>query len=110
MGATQEEVGFDCRVTAGGLDEVLAAGTRVVPALADSRFLEAWAGLRPATPDRLPVIGRVPGVEGLVLATGHFRNGILLSPVTARLVADLVLGKGLPDEAAAFSPARFANA
>jgi glycine oxidase len=110
VGATQEEVGFDCRVTAGGLDEVLAAGTRVVPALADSRFLEAWAGLRPATPDRLPVIGRVPGVEGLVLATGHFRNGILLSPVTARLVADLVLGKGLPDEAAAFSPARFANA
>ena len=65
-------------------------------------YLQQWlAGL--------PMIGRVPGVDGLLLATGHFRNGILLAPVTARLVADLVLGKGLPDEAAAFSPARFAN-
>ncbi len=94
-------------MVAAGVAQLLTAAVRVVPALADCRFREAWAGLRPATPDRLPLIGRVPGVEGLVLATGHFRNGILLAPVTAQLVCDLVLGKGLPDDAAAFSPARF---
>ncbi len=107
VGATQEHTGFDCRVTAAGVAQLLSAALRVVPALADCRFREAWAGLRPATPDRLPLIGRVPGVDGLVLATGHFRNGILLAPVTAELVCDLVLGKGLPEEAAPFSPARF---
>ena len=80
----------------------------LVPALGACAFRGAWSGLRPATPDGLPAVGHVPGAPGLVLAAGHHRNGILLAPITARLVADLVLGKSLPPEAAALSPARFA--
>ncbi|MDJ0848738.1 MAG: glycine oxidase ThiO [Myxococcota bacterium] len=107
VGATEEPVGFDCRVTAGGVAQLLAAATGLVPALADARLRDGWAGLRPATPDRLPLIGRVPGHEGLIVAAGHFRNGVLLSPITGRLVADLLLGKALPEAAAAFRPDRF---
>ena len=107
VGATEERVGFDRRVTAAGLASLLAAAPRLVPALADSAFRDAWAGLRPCTPDGLPVIGRAPALEGLLVAAGHHRNGVLLSPVTGRLVADLVLGKPLPEGAEAFRPERF---
>ena len=106
VGATEERVGFDCRVTAEGMQELLTAAPSLVPALARCTFRYAWAGLRPATPDRLPAIGPVPGREGLLLAAGHFRNGVLLSPITGRLVADAVLGKGLPVDAEAFLPER----
>ena len=106
-GATEERAGFDRRVTAGGVSRLLEAATALVPALADARLVEAWSGLRPCSVDRLPVIGRAPGLEGLVVAAGHFRNGVLLAPVTGRLVADLLLGKALPAEAAAFRPDRF---
>jgi glycine oxidase len=108
-GATVERVGFDCRVTAAGVREMLELAPRLVPALADCAFRGAWAGLRPDTPDHLPLIGPVPGAPGLYVAAGHFRNGILLSPVTGRLVADWLLGKAPPDEAAAFRPDRFAG-
>lgn len=107
VGATQERVGFDCRVTAEGVAVLLAEAPRLVPALARSTFRFAWAGLRPATPDHLPLVGTLPGVDGLVVAAGHFRNGVLLAPITARLVADLVRGKALPAEADALRPARF---
>ncbi len=107
VGATEERVGFDCRVTAEGVRELLAAATALVPSLGRTSFRSAWAGLRPATPDGLPFVGPVPGVEGLWLAAGHHRNGVLLSPVTGELVADAVEGKGLPPDAAAFSPTRF---
>jgi glycine oxidase len=107
VGATEERVGFDCRVTAAGLAQLLDAAPRAVPALATCTFRYGWAGLRPATPDGLPLIGPVPGHEGLFVATGHFRNGVLLAPITGRLVADLVTGKGLPEDAAAFLPERF---
>ena len=110
VGATEERVGFDCRVTAGGVAGLLAAARRVVPVLADAGFRSAWAGLRPASPDGLPLVGAHPGVEGLAVAVGHTRNGVLLSPVTGRLVADLLLGKEVPADASAFSPLRFGEA
>jgi glycine oxidase len=107
VGATEERVGFDARVTADGLARLLALGTRLVPAIADCTFRSAWAGLRPCPPDALPLVGPVAGLEGLALATGHHRNGVLLSPVTGRLIADWVAGKGIPEDAQAFLPSRF---
>jgi glycine oxidase len=107
VGATQETVGFDCRVTAEGVGGLLAAAPRLVPALARATFRSAWAGLRPSTPDRLPLVGALPGVEGAVVAAGHFRNGVLLAPLTARLVADFVQGKAPAGDALALRPERF---
>ncbi len=106
VGATEERVGFDGRVTAAGVEALLASCRRWIPGLADCRFRSAWAGLRPCTPDRLPAIGRLPEVSGLLVAAGHHRYGVLLSPVTGRRVADLVLGKPADPDAAAFDPAR----
>lgn len=106
VGATEEEAGFDCRVTAGGVEALAAGATALVPALARAAFCDAFAGLRPAFPDRLPAIGPFPGLRGLFLATGHHRNGVLLAPETGRLVADLAREKALPPDAEAFSPAR----
>lgn len=107
VGATEERVGFDCRVTAEGVRALLDAAAKLVPALAEASFRGAWAGLRPATPDGLPMIGAFPGVAGLVIAAGHHRNGVLLSAVTGDLVAAIVVGKGMPDDAAPFAPERF---
>lgn len=107
VGATQEYVGFDHRVTAAGLAQLLAGALALAPTLAGQAFRSAWSGLRPATPDGLPAIGPVPGVPRLFVATGHFRNGILLAPVTGELVAELLVGRDLPDDARAFDPARF---
>ncbi len=105
VGATVERVGFDRRVTAEGVRALLAAATVLVPGLAGATFRGAFAGLRPDTPDHLPLIGPVPALPGLVLATGHYRNGVLLAPVSAGLVADGLLGKGWPETA--LLPARF---
>jgi len=110
VGATEERVGFDDRVTAEGVATLLRAAFALAPALSHCAFLEAWAGLRPTTPDGLPAIGFAPGLHGLVLATGHHRNGVLLSPITGEWVADLVTGRPPPDDARAFDPARFASA
>ncbi|MBS1880437.1 MAG: glycine oxidase ThiO [Actinobacteria bacterium] len=91
VGATVEERGFDTTVTAGGALELLREAYRILPEVAEMELAGAIAGLRPGTPDNLPRIG--PGaVEGLVLATGHFRNGILLAPLTAELVAAQLAG------------------
>lgn len=90
IGATVEDAGFDERVTAGGMRELLDAAIAVVPELANATFVAARVGLRPATRDGLPIIRRSHVNPALVLATGHFRNGILLAPITARLVSDLV--------------------
>jgi glycine oxidase len=92
VGATVEEMGFDTAVTAGGVHELLREAYRLLPDVAEMELLGVTAGLRPGTPNNLPLVG--PGaVEGLVLATGHFRNGILLAPLAAEAVADLVTGK-----------------
>ena len=89
VGATVEEQGFDTTVTAGGVHELLREAYRVLPEVAELELIEASAGLRPATPDNAPLIG--PGeIPGLALATGHFRNGILLAPVTAERIAALL--------------------
>ncbi|HVD41028.1 MAG TPA: FAD-dependent oxidoreductase, partial [Solirubrobacterales bacterium] len=91
VGATVEEMGFDTVVTAGGVHELLREAYRLLPDVAEMELLGATAGLRPGTPNNLPLIG--PGaIDGLVLVTGHFRNGILLAPLTARAVADLLSG------------------
>lgn len=108
VGATEERVGFDDGVTAEGVAALLRAALDLAPGLSGRPFLGAWAGLRPSTPDGLPVLGAIPGLAGLVLATGHHRNGVLLSPVTGEWVADCVTGRPLPDDARAFDPARFA--
>ena len=91
VGATVEDAGFDERVTVGGMQELLTAAIAVLPDLATATFVDARVGLRPATMDGLPIIRRSSVNPALVYATGHFRNGILLAPITARLVADLVM-------------------
>ena len=91
VGATVEERGFDTAVTAGGIHELLREAYRLLPDVAEMELVEAMAGLRPGTPDNLPLIG--PGaIDGLVLATGHYRNGILLAPLTAERVAETLAG------------------
>jgi glycine oxidase len=105
VGATQEERGFDTVVTAGGVHELLREAYRVLPDVAEMEFAGAIAGLRPGTPDNRPLVGR-GAVEGLVLATGHFRNGILLAPLTADAVAATLAGEPLPDALAFADPQR----
>jgi glycine oxidase len=90
VGATVEEVGFRKGPTPRGIATLMAAAARAVPGIADLPLVETWAGFRPGTPDRLPIIGEEPALTGLTYATGHFRNGILLAPVTAWCVAELI--------------------
>lgn len=96
VGATAEDAGYEAMPTAAGIAGLLQAAGHAIPSLAEAALLESWAGLRPGTPDELPILGPDPDVEGLIYATGHFRNGILLAPVTARIVAD-VAGGGEPE-------------
>ncbi len=105
VGATTEERGFDSSVTAGGVHELLREAYRLLPDVAEMELLESMAGLRPGTPDNLPLIG--PGaLDGLVLACGHYRNGILLAPLTGEAVAELLDQGELPDSVAAADPKR----
>jgi glycine oxidase len=108
LGATVEERGFDTAVTAGGLHDLLREAAEVVPGVLELEVTETLAGLRPGTPDNAPAIG--PGLlEGLHWATGHFRHGILLAPVTGEAVVAGIVGEPGPAEAAPFSPVRFAS-
>jgi len=91
VGATVEDVGFDERSTAVGIHELLGAAVELMPALRAAHLREVRVGLRPKASDELPVIGRAPSMSGVFYALGHYRNGVLLSPLTAALVADLVL-------------------
>jgi glycine oxidase len=109
LGATMEERGFDTAPTAGGVFELLRDVSEVVPGVLELEVEEQLAGLRPATPDNLPAIGRGER-DGLLWATGHHRNGILLSGLTGGLAAAALLGEPLPDWAAPVDPARFARA
>jgi glycine oxidase len=106
VGATQEERGFDTVVTAGGVHELLREAYRVLPEVAEMEMVGMIAGLRPGTPDNLPIIGR-RAVDGLLLATGHFRNGIMLAPITAEAVAATLTGAAPPAAIAAADPNRF---
>ncbi|MDL4819923.1 glycine oxidase ThiO [Actinomadura opuntiae] len=107
IGATQEELGFDTRVTAGGLWELLRDARELLPGITELEFAEVNAGLRPGSPDNAPLMGPT-ALPGLLLGTGHFRNGVLLAPVSADALAAMLLDGPVPDVAAPFSPARFA--
>jgi glycine oxidase len=108
LGATMEEQGFDTTVTADGVYRLLEAAWEVVPEVGELELVEAGAGLRPGTPDNAAIVG--PGeLDGLVWATGHWRNGVLMAPLTGDAVADLLAGGGLPDELAPLAPDRFAR-
>lgn len=104
IGATVEETGFACHNTAGGVETLLRFTRHALPGLDNARLEAAWAGLRPGTPDGLPILGPVPGWP-VIAATGHYRNGILLAPWTAREVARLAAARDL-EETGPFSPAR----
>lgn len=108
IGSTAERVGFRAHTTPAGIAALLSSAMRAVPSLADAPIARTWAGLRPGTPDSRPILGPDPEVDGLVYATGHFRNGILLAPVTASLVADVVTGQSTEIPLAPFAPDRFA--
>lgn len=96
VGATEEPAGFDNRVTASGLAYLTRMAATLSPELSEAAFRHVWSGLRPGSADTLPVIGRLPGWEGVSVATGHYRNGILLSVITGRLVAALLAGGEAP--------------
>jgi len=106
IGATQEEAGFDKQTVPETIQELRAAALDVVPKLADARILEAWAGLRPGTPDALPILGAT-STQGYFVATGHFRDGIQLAPVTARVMGQVITGEKPDFDLAAFGAGRF---
>jgi glycine oxidase len=105
-GATVEYVGFEKTVTAGGLQKIITAALQLAPALADAQIAETWAGLRPDPPDHLPIIGPTD-LEGLLIATGHFRSGILLAPITAQLIREWLTTQKVSHDWARCSPMRF---
>lgn len=104
-GSTMEQVGYDRRVTAAGVKRVIDLALELCPSLGGAAVTETWANFRPTTEDRLPILGH-GAARGLVLATGHFRNGILLAPITGELVRDLVLGAPTAVDLAPFSASR----
>ena len=107
VGATVEDAGFDERATVAGVRDLLDAACDLAPHLWQATFVGARAGLRPVTADQMPIIGRSPKMPGVIYATGHYRNGVLLAPFTARAVADLVLDNHEDPLLAAATPSRF---
>lgn len=106
VGATSEELGWDTTVTAGGVYELLRDAHELVPGITELPLTETRAGLRPGSPDNAPLLGPTR-LDGLLLATGHYRNGVLLTPVTGDVMAELLAGGELPEEARPFTPRRF---
>ncbi len=106
-GATVEDVGFRPRTTRRGLAGLRRMATAMVPALRYAEVVSAWAGLRPGSPDGHPIIGRLPGKENVYAASGHFRNGILLGPITGKLIAQLITEGRSEMPLEPFSPSRF---
>ena len=109
VGASSEEAGFDRTPRAGAVYELLRDAQTLLPELSEAQLDEVCVGLRPGSPDNAPLVGRSE-VRGLIVATGHYRNGVLLAPLTADAVADLVDGKPVGDAMAAYDPSRFAEA
>ena len=106
VGATSEEMGFDTRLTAGGVFELLRGAWEAVPGVYELPILETWTGLRPGSRDNAPILGKTP-VENLIYATGHYRNGILLTPITAYEIANLILTDETSEIIAPFQLDRF---
>ncbi|GGY81973.1 glycine oxidase ThiO [Streptomyces geysiriensis] len=109
VGATSEELGWDTTVTAGGVYELLRDAHELVPGITELPLTETRAGLRPGSPDNAPMLGPT-GLDGLLLATGHYRNGVLLTPVTGDVMAHALTTGELPEEARPFAPGRFTAA
>jgi glycine oxidase len=108
-GATVEYVGFDKHVTAGAIEKILSDAIELAPGLANARIEETWAGLRPDSPDHLPIVGPTD-LEGLLIATGHFRSGVMLTPITARLIREWITEQRVSVDWERLSPMRFAAA
>jgi len=106
VGTTSEYTGFEKSVTAQGLRSIIDGAVRLAPIVGEARFLRAWAGLRPDTADHLPILG-YGEMENLIFATGHFRNGILLTPVTAEIIADIVVKGSTSRPIETYRPTRF---
>jgi glycine oxidase len=106
-GSTSEPAGFDKRVTEQGVESIKAMALELAPQIADLSLIDKWAGFRPRAQDDLPVLGMSAEIEGLSFATGHYRNGILLAPITGKLMAEAIVSGRLPDLIAPFSPERF---
>ena len=97
MGTTRERVGFNDRATIQGIAGILSGAIDLVPAVAEAELRQVWAGLRPYSPDEAPILGPVDGLEGVLMAVGHYRTGILLSAGTGKLIADyIVRGEAKP--------------
>ncbi|MGH7785333.1 MAG: FAD-dependent oxidoreductase, partial [Candidatus Binatia bacterium] len=96
LGSTREAVGFEKRVTAGGVATILRHALELSPGLAALPLVETWAGLRPGSADGRPIVGVDPGVQGYLVAAGHYRNGVLLAPLTAQLIGALLRGAAHP--------------
>ncbi len=107
-GSTMEEAGYDKRLTLAGIERISRGALKMMPHLGAIPFREAWAGLRPATADFLPVLGRSPSLPNVIYATGHFRSGILLSAITGEIIADLVYDRAPAIDLTAFAAERFA--
>lgn len=106
LGSTVEWVGFDKRVTLEGVQQITASAVSLAPALRSSTFVECWAGFRPFCEGGLPVLGPAE-LDGLYFATGHFRNGLLLAPITAKLMSDVIVAGNIPKILEPFLPIRF---
>jgi glycine oxidase len=106
VGATVEEAGFDKRTDPPTIQRLHRAAIKLAPKLADAKILEDWAGLRPGTPDNLPILGATE-IQGYYIATGHFRDGILLAPITAQVMAHVIEGRTHEYDLSPFSPSRF---
>ncbi len=108
-GSTSERVGFAKSVTAGGVSTILRNAQEISPAISSLRIVDTWAGLRPRAADGLPVLGPCVEIDGLFYATGHYRNGILLTPITAELISEAIVAGVVPSLLNSFSPARFSD-
>jgi len=106
-GSTMENVGFDSSTTDAGVNKVRSSSEEICPSLASAQGVKAWAGLRPVTPDMLPMLGPDPERPSLIYACGHSRNGVLMAPLTGDLIADLVTGTPLSHDLSQFRPDRF---
>jgi glycine oxidase len=109
-GSTSEDAGFDHSVTDAGRNELISMASQIAPVIGTLPVTGHWSGLRPFAADGLPVLGPVAGIDGLTIATAHYRNGILLAPLTAKLVATIILANENAPEVASFSPNRFRSA
>ena len=107
IGSTEEEMGFDKNLTAGGIYNLLKIAREVLPGVEDLSIVESWSGLRPTTRDEAPIIGPSKKIRGLIYATGHHRNGVLLAPLTSNVIKNYYLNGKIGNDFDNFKPGRF---